>query len=164
MSRDLKVGEQLEVRLKSWKLGRSKEKNTPFIRLIFENYISKDLWVTQKNMPNLMPVLELLGYNQPTLKGIADENALEKEKIVLVTIDSIREYEGKKYYEASWINDPDKIMQGYNSKGTTPDLLDELDRFDTRAYIDTNNDTQDYSNGSSMEDRYDDNDIPAWAR
>lgn len=133
--RKLKVGEQLETKLRGWTAGRSQKKGTPYIRLMFDGYISKDLWLTKKNMERVMETLELLGFRGTDLSQIADDDALDKTKIVMVTIDEVDEYKGKTYYKASWINDPDKIFGGFDGK-VEKDLLDDLKGYDTRAYID----------------------------
>ena len=132
--RKFKIGEQTETTLRGWSAGKSQKKGTPYVRLVFNHYISKDLWLTKKNMERVMETLELLGFRGTDLSQLSNENALDKEKIVMVTIDESREYNGKTYYQASWINDPDKMFGGPGE--FSKDLLDELKGYDTRAYID----------------------------
>lgn len=132
--RKFKIGEQTETTLRGWSAGRSQNKGTPYIRLVFNDYISKDLWLTKKNMERAMATLEMLGFRGTDLSQIADDNALDKTKVVMVTIDESREYNGKTYYTASWVNDPDDQFGG--AQEIEKDLLDDLKGMDTRAYID----------------------------
>lgn len=131
--RKFKIGEQTETTLRGWSAGRSQQKGTPYIRLVFQDYISKDLWLTKKNMERAMGILEMLGFKGTDLSQIANDDALDKTKIVMATIDESREYNGKTYYTASWINDPDQAFGGAGE--IEKDLLDDLKGFDTRAYI-----------------------------
>ena len=50
----LKVGSQVETTLRGWSLGKSRNKGTPYCRLMFNNYISKDLWLTNNCMERNM--------------------------------------------------------------------------------------------------------------
>lgn len=127
--RRYKIGEQVETNLRAWTTGRSKEKNTPYIRLLFDGYISKDLWITKSNEEWYMKTLELLGFKYDSLAGIKEPDALDKEKIVSAVIEEEREYNGKYYYQASFIN-----ATGIDCE-ITDDLLSEFRGIDTRAYI-----------------------------
>jgi len=139
--RVLKVGEQVEARLRSWTMGKTKGKGSPYIKVSFEGFISRNLWLSDKAMEQTMKTLEILGFNGSNLKMIAQDGALNAGKIFLVTIDEVRHVDKKIYYEASWINDPDKILSGFNNKDVTEDLLDELN-IDTRAYIENAQDIE----------------------
>ena len=132
--RKYQKGEQVETKLRTWKGGITPGKGTKYIRLVFDNYISKDLWLTAKNMENVMKTLKIFGFNGDNLGDLMDENSLDKNKYVYAIIEDSREHNGKTYYNASFINDPD--AQYGVMKDTPQDLYDHLKRFDTRAYKD----------------------------
>ncbi len=151
--RVLKVGEQIETTLRSWEFGKTKGKGTKYLRLNFNGYIQKNLWLwsSPKAKQQGMEVLETLGFKGKDVLMCRNEGALDTSKIVLVTIDEVTNKDGKNYYSASWVNDPDKVMSGFkeNSKMTK----DELDEFsmDTSSYIE---DAQDIEPPASSSKEY----------
>lgn len=136
MSNDkkLKVGEQIETTIRSWEFGKTPTKGTKYIRIRFNNYITKTIWPwSPKAQEHAIKTLETLGFKGKDLSMLKNDDALDTKKIFLVTIDEVKTSNGKNYYEASWVNDPDKIFGGFNSELSK----DELDEFsmDVSGYI-----------------------------
>jgi len=127
-----KIGDNVITNLRSWKIGKIEKTGTRYVRLKFNNYISKDLYLTRKGMEHAMQVLETLGYAYSDLSGLADSKALDTEKEVIAVIDKTREYNGNIYYEASFIN---KMPTTGLEEEIPQDLLDELKTYDTAAYF-----------------------------
>lgn len=151
-NRVLKVGEQVETTLRSWEFGKTQGKGTKYLRLNFNGYIQKNLWLwsSPKAIKQGMEILKILGFKGKDVLMCRAEGSLDTSKVVLVTIDEVTNKNGKHYYSASWVNDPDKVFGGFqeNDKMTK----DELDEFsmDTSSYIEDAQDieppaaTQDY--------------------
>lgn len=146
----LKVGDQVETTLRTWEFGKTLGKGTKYLRLNFDGYIQKNLWLwsSPKATKQGMDVLETLGFKGKDILMLRNENALDTKKVVLVTIDEVTNKDGKSYYTASWVNDPDKIMSGFKqADNMTSDELDEFS-MDTTSYID---DAQDIDQPASSE-------------
>jgi len=126
-----KVGAAVLTTIRSWKLGKSPNKGTKYIQVQFNHYISWKGWVTNKNMENLMRDLGTMGFKGANLSDLQYPNALDTESSFACTIESEREYQGKYYYDASWVNNPG--LMGFDKKSEK--MLGEFD-MDTRGYID----------------------------
>ena len=161
-SRKLKVGEQIETTLRSWSFGKTKGKETKYVKLSFNGYVDKNLWLwsSPKAKKQGMEVLELLGFKGADISMLANEGALDTKKTVLVTIDEIRNHNGKQYYTASWVNDPDKAFGGFREDKTmTKDDLDEFS-LDTSAYIEDAQDIDPPASSDQTETQFTADDIP----
>lgn len=140
--RKFKVGEQVETTVRSWEFGKTPNKGTKYVRIRFNNYITKTIWPwSPKAQAHAMETLETLGFRGKDLTMLRHEGALNTQKQFLVTIDEINTKDNKHYYEASWVNDPDKIMSGFNAGEMTKDELDEFS-LDTSAYIENAQDIE----------------------
>lgn len=138
----LKVGEQTEVKVRSWMFGKTKERGTKYVKILFDNYIEKTIWPwSPKAQEHAMQTLETLGFQGANLSMLSNDHALNRDKYFMVTIDNIRQYNGKNYYEASWINDPDKMMGGFMENKLTADELDEYS-LDVSGYIENAQDIE----------------------
>lgn len=156
-ARKFTVGELVETQVRGWTVGKSKERQTPYVRITFNKYIDWTGWLTPKAMGVTMKTLKLLGYKDPTMAGIVKDDALDKDLFVFAEIEESREYNGNTYYKAKWINSPDSAA-GFRDKDVTKDLLDEMKGIDTRAYISPTTDNSSSSNSESAS--YADSDIP----
>lgn len=160
--RVLKVGEQTETTLRAWEFGKTKGKGTKYVKLVFNGYITKNLWLwsSPKAKKQGMDILKVFGFKGSDVTMLRNEGALDTKKVVMVTIDSVRTHNSKNYYEASWVNDPDQIFGGFQeSKNMTMDELDEFS-MDTSSYID---DAQDIDKPAASEDYSSKEEMPTFA-
>ncbi|MBE9542529.1 MAG: hypothetical protein IMF01_09440 [Proteobacteria bacterium] len=125
-NRKYKVDESVLTSVRSWTVGRSKNKNTPYVKVTFDNYIDWTGWLTDKTMERTMQTLAMMGFKGSNLGMLKDDNALNKELELAAVIEEAREYKGKWYHSAKWIN---KVG------GFAGDMDDDLANMDTRAYI-----------------------------
>ena len=134
----LKVGEQIEVKLRDWKVGKTPNTGSLYVQLNFDNFISKTLWFSAKATEKSMELLEKFDYKFSDLSGLANPNALNRDRYWLVTIDEVKTgSKGTDFYSASWVN--------YAAGESMPDIdvdMDELKSIDTRAYIDGTNEPE----------------------
>jgi len=153
----LQIGSMTLATIRSWELGKTKptpEKpnGSKYVRIIFSNRISKTLWATDgvfaspKSAKIFWDTLATMGFRGNMLSMLANDGALDTETQFEVTIESEREYEGKFYYEASWINRP--FQAGFKENNMTDDELSEFD-IDASAYIE---DTVDLNKPAVAED------------
>jgi len=125
------IGDSVLTTVRKWTLGKANnDKQTKYIRIQFNHFITVTLWLSDKAIARSMETLELMGFKGASLSDLQFSDALNTTDEFAVTIESEREYEGKTYYEGSWINNPNAT--GFDSK--SKDLVSEFD-IDTRAYI-----------------------------
>jgi hypothetical protein len=133
LKKKFKPDEQVLCKVRSWTIGKSKEKGTKYIRVSFSQGITWTGWLTDKTTEKTMKTLEDLGFKGRNLAMLTEENALDMENEFLVTIESSREYEGNTYYDARWVN---KAWEGgFKRSKVDDDLLKEFESVDTRPYI-----------------------------
>jgi len=132
----LAIGSMTLATVRSWELGKTKPtadkpNGSKFVKIIFSNRISKTMWATQgvfdspKAAAIFWDTLATLGFRGSSLAMLANDGALDTETQFEVTIEKEREYEGKMYYEASWINKP--FQAGFKENNMTDDELNEFD-------------------------------------
>ena len=126
-----KPDERVMTTLRSWEVGKTKNNNI-VIKLKFENYIEWNGFNTPKAKQKLMETLALLGFKGSNLGMLQNENALDTTKEVAAVIDTVREYKGKFYHSAKWINN----ISGGFVKPKDSSIMDELSEVDCRGYID----------------------------
>lgn len=149
--RKFKKGEQVPAKIRSWTVGKNPKNGNLCVKINLEGYIQWTGWLTTAATPYTMKTLEACGFRGANLGQLRHDNALDTSKEFFAIIGESRVHDGKTYYEADFINDPDKQVSGWSDKNVEKDLVDELERFDTRAYIDGASDieppaaTQDYS-------------------
>lgn len=126
------VGMSVLSTIRSWTLGKSKGKGTPYVKVVFNNYIDWTGWITRDAMENTIKQLKIMGFTGQKWSDLKAPNALNTEVEFACTIDEVRQYNGKNYYSASWINNP-------SATGFTGDFDDremaEFDAMDIRAYM-----------------------------
>ena len=154
-----RIGDSIATTLRSWKIERIGDKKTPAIKCTFENYIDWTGWFTPDAMAVTMKALQAMGYKYPDLKSITKPDAFDLEKEVLCEIEESREYKGKKYYKAKWVNSI--FRKGFNEKNLDTSLIDELGRMDVRAYTEGATSPQDSKPGNDFDPGPTDSDIPA---
>lgn len=143
MAKKHKVGDRVLTTVRKWEVGKSKNKGTKFVRVQLEGFISWTGYITPKTTAKTMEALETMGFRGTSLSQLGAQGALDTETEIVAVIGEIREWEGKTYYNADWINQ--NAAFGFNEE--SKDLLDEFD-IDTRAYI---SDTKDISPPASTE-------------
>ena len=126
-----KIGQEVLTQVTKWTLGKSAVKQTRFIRVSFKGGIAKTLYLTPGTQENVMKDLATMGFKGSNIQMLKEENALDMDKDLRVTIDDTREYEGNTYYDASWINP----VGGSGFDESCMDMIDDFD-IDTRAFID----------------------------
>lgn len=123
-----KIGMAVLARPIKWSIGKTKEKETKYVRVQLEHGISWTGWLTPKTEERTMKALATMGFKGASLQDLQYPDALDINTEIAAKIDSTREYNGKTYYDASFINP----IGGFDAR--SKDLLDEFD-IDTRAYI-----------------------------
>lgn len=131
-----KVGDVVSASIRTWTIGKSKLKQTPYVRVSFNGYITWTGYLTAKTTESTMKSLETMGFSGANLSQLRNDNALNTSKSFNCVIDEVREHEGRIYYNASWVNDPSKQSSGFSDKDVDEDVMKEFENFDTRAYID----------------------------
>ena len=139
-----KEGDSVLTSIRKWELGKSDKKNTKYVRVTFNHYISWTGWLTPGAMANTMKALETMGFKGSKISDLQYDNALNTEKEFACVIDSSRVWKENTYYDAAWVNAAFETGFDDKSKG----MLGEFD-MDTRAYIE---DAQDMSPPASQDD------------
>lgn len=129
MAKKLKKGDNILTTVRSWTVGKSKNRGTKYVRVSLDGYIDWTGWLTDKTTAKTMEQLAIMGFKGSNLGMLKNEDALDKNKEIVAVIGDSRDYKGKTYYSADWIN---------RAGGFTGDNadLDEFADIDTRAYID----------------------------
>ncbi len=128
-----KVGDRIITKVRNWAVGKSKEKGTRFVRVNLDNYITWTGWVTKAALEHTLKALETMGFKGADLSMIQYPNALNCEVEVVAVIEELREYKGKTYYEASFINKVDEA--GFKESKESDETIEFFKQIDTRAYI-----------------------------
>lgn len=126
----LKKDDKTKSKIASWELGKTKGKGTRFVRVKFFGKIEWTGWLTAKTEENTMGTLADMGFKGSNLSMLAQDGALDTEPQYEITIDSSRQYEGKTYYSARWVN---KIYEAKFKPNKDIDLS-EFDQ-DVSGYI-----------------------------
>lgn len=129
-NRKYKEDENILTSIKSWTVGKSKEKATPFVRVTFNDWIDWTGWLTPKTTERTMGTLAMLGFKGEHLGMLNSADALDVTKEFSAVIGEAREYNGNWYHSAKWIN----AVGGFTGK-LDAQTMDEFSRMDTRAYI-----------------------------
>lgn len=158
MARKHKVKDRVLTTVRKWTVGKSPNKGTKYVRVQLEGFITWTGYLTPKTTAKTMEALEIMGFRGSNLSQLGVENALDTETEIVAVIGEVREYQGKTYYNADWINK--NTAFGFDEEAK--DLLDEFN-VDTRAYIADAEDMsrpahQEYT--SSSEATFDTSDIP----
>lgn len=127
-----KPDQRVITTIRNWTLGTIKTTGTDYVRVRFENYIEWTGFLSPKAIAKTMETLESMGFKGRDLSQLSLQDALDTSVEYIAVIDEEREYEGKFYYSAKWINNAPTI--GF-SKDTPKDLVDKFSKYDTRAYI-----------------------------
>ena len=127
-----KVDQRVVTQVRGWSIGRSKNKNTPYVQIDFENYIRWTGYHHPNSVEKLMEVLEICGFKGADLSMLRHDDALDKTIDVAAVIESVREYKGKFYHDAKWINN---ISNGGFDTDVDQATIDDFADLDTRAYI-----------------------------
>jgi hypothetical protein len=126
----LKIGDMTLATIRSWELKKTTT-GSKYVKIIFSNRISKTLWATEgvfkspKAAQIFWDTLATMGFKGSLLSMLANDGALDTETQFEVSIEDTRDYQGKTYYEAGWINAPFKA--GFKDSGMTDDELSEFD-------------------------------------
>jgi hypothetical protein len=149
LKKKFKVDEQVFVKVISWTIGKSSQKGTKFVRIKFTKGISWTGYFTDATTERVMKTLEDLGFKGRNLAMLAEENALDTENEFIAVIQESREYEGKTYYDAKWINKA--YSKGFNAEKVDQSIMREFEEMDTRAYIEG---ATDISKPAAADDMY----------
>ena len=117
--------------IRDWTVGKSKNKQTPYVRVTFESYITWTGYLTPKTNENTMKALAVMGFKGANLGMLKHENALDTSIEYVAVIGEAREQKEYVYQDAKWINSNE--IGGF--KTPDADVMDDFDSFDTRAYI-----------------------------
>lgn len=143
-----KKGSQVETKIRSWSIGKNPKNGNLCIKVNLEGRIQWTGWLTTDSKPYTIKALNEMGFVGANLGMITEENALDTQKVFLAVIGDSRVYEGKTFYEAEFVNDPDKYMGGFSDKNVTQDMVNELNSIDCRGYIE---DAKDISSPAASE-------------
>lgn len=140
-NKKFKTDEKVVTQVRSWEVGKSGTKGTPYVRVKFDHYIDWTGWLTTKTMERTLNTLAILGFNGANLGMLKHDDALDKTKEFSAVIDEARDYQGKWYHSAKFIN---SVFEG----GFSGDMDDDIADIDCRAYIaDAVEDNQPASSG-----------------
>lgn len=125
-----KKGDFIKTKIKSWSLDKTSN-GQKYVRITFYGGISKTLWASSKVFANpvsakiFWDTLSAMGFKGKSLKMLATEGALNIEREFNVQVDSTRQYEGRTFYDAGFVN---AIYEaGFKDSNMTADELDEFD-------------------------------------
>lgn len=127
-----KPDQRVLTSVRSWTIGKSPKKGTRFVKVFLENYIEWVGYDTPNTIAKANEALEIMGFKGANWGMLASDDALDKTREIAAVIDEVREYKGKFYHKAKWIN---KVSTGGFTGDVDQDLLDEFSDVDTRAYI-----------------------------
>lgn len=130
--------------IRNWELGKSKNKETPFVRVSFEGYISYTGFLTSKTIANTIKTLQVMGFKYANVKDLCMDDALDTSKEYSCVIGEVNEHNGKTYYRAKFVNS----LNATGSKTKKSDLDDDFD-IDLSAYGNDEEAMEDMSKASS---------------
>lgn len=146
MARKHRPGDGVITKVRRWEVGKSKVKGTPYVRVQLDGYISWTGYITPNTTEKTMQALATMGFKGTNLKQLGNDNALDTNTTIVAVIGESREYNGKTYYNADWINK--EASRGFDEK--SKDLLDDFD-IDTRAYIENTKDISKISESNTQQ-------------
>lgn len=116
----------------SWTLGRSPEKNTPYVRVTLDGGINWTGWLgSDKSKAITLDALKVMGFKGTAAGQLKFNDALDTQRSVIAVIAQPRLYKGKEYYDAKFINRAPQT--GF--KGADEDVLAEMDGIDIRHFV-----------------------------
>jgi len=124
-----KKGEFIKTKVKSWQVDKTKN-GQKYVRVTFFGGITKTLWASSKVFANpvsakiFWDTLATLGFKGTSLKMLATEGALDIEREFNVQVADTRQYDGRTYYDAGFVNAIHEA--GFKAGNMTDDELDDF--------------------------------------
>ena len=138
-----KVDDEIITSIRSWAFKTIPTTGNKLVEIRFDNYITWNGYFTKKAMENTMATLKVMGFKGANVQDLANPDSLVTDVEYGAVIGEIREYNGKFYYNAKFINST--RIKGFDE--SSKELMDDFD-IDTRAYIE---DAEDLSPAANSE-------------
>ena len=128
-----KVDDRVVTRVRTWEVGKTQVKGTPYVRVRLEGYITWEDWLTPDCMERAMKVLKLMGFTGSSIKMLGHDKALSPDIELTAVIGEVREVGDNTYYDAKFINPA--VEFGFNDKAKKLIESDPAFDIDTRKYL-----------------------------